>query len=187
MSIPDEQKRRHFEEEALVHLDALHGLGLRLTGGDEARAEDLVREAFLKAYRTWEDFELGANCRAWLMATLRDAFVGEFRKEKPRPARVAADDAAERSVRAEVEDDHPEGTFRDVTCEEALSRVYEYLDGELDGPTQDSIHRHLEVCRRCYPRFDFERVFLDFVRERGLAGGGDGLRERVLDALEREG
>ena len=32
------QKKAEFEQEALVHLDALYGLALRLTGGDEARS-----------------------------------------------------------------------------------------------------------------------------------------------------
>lgn len=74
-----------------------------------------------------------------------------------------------------------------VTCEEALSRVYPYLDGELDREMQERMHRHVEACRRCFPFFDFERLFLDHVRERGLAGGGGAeLRSRVAELLDRE-
>ncbi|MFW6192137.1 MAG: anti-sigma factor family protein [Gemmatimonadota bacterium] len=56
-----------------------------------------------------------------------------------------------------------------LTCEEALTRVYEYLDGELDPEAQEQMNRHLEACRRCHPRFDFQRRFLDAVYERGLS------------------
>lgn len=55
-----------------------------------------------------------------------------------------------------------------LTCEEALSRAYEYLDGELAPEAQEEMHGHLEACRRCHSRFDFQRRFLDFVYERGV-------------------
>lgn len=78
--------------------------------------------------------------------------------------------------------DRPPGGLE---CEEALARIYEYLDGELEPEARERIHRHLEVCRRCYPRFDFERIFLDYVREKGLATDDAGrLRERVESLLE---
>lgn len=74
-----------------------------------------------------------------------------------------------------------------VSCEEALSRLYEYLDGELDREMQERIHRHLELCRRCYPEFDFERLFLDYVREKGSAAEHrERLEERVRGMLDGE-
>ena len=74
-------KRLEFEREALVHLDALYSYALRLAGGDEAVAEDLVQEAALNAYRGWQRYELGTNCRAWLMTILRNAFFSWQRKQ----------------------------------------------------------------------------------------------------------
>lgn len=80
------------------------------------------------------------------------------------------------------------GAPGDIECREALEKVYEYLDGELDPETQERIHRHVEICQRCYPYFDFERLFLDSVRERGLATGDvEVLRGRMERLLERVG
>jgi mycothiol system anti-sigma-R factor len=77
--------------------------------------------------------------------------------------------------------------LRELNCEESLARVYEYLDGELDASQNDAVRRHLEKCRRCYPYFDFERMFLDYVHE---VGAGEearpGLLERVRGLLARE-
>lgn len=56
-----------------------------------------------------------------------------------------------------------------LTCDETLAGAYEYLDGELDPDAQERMHRHLEACRRCHPRFDIQRRFLDFVYERGVS------------------
>lgn len=85
-------------------------------------------------------------------------------------------------------DDGAAGPPGGIGCEEALSRVYEYLDGELESETQERIHRHLEICRRCYPCFDFERLFLDYVREKAAAGERrEGLEEGVRRMLREEG
>lgn len=108
MARSTEHRRREFEEEALVHLDALYGLGLRLTGGDESRAEELVREACLRAYRSWDDYEPGADCCGWLRALLREAFLDGRRRRRTRPSPADRDEeAAGRSAFAEVEDGVP--------------------------------------------------------------------------------
>lgn len=74
-----------------------------------------------------------------------------------------------------------------ISCQEALEKVYEYLDGELGSPDQEKVREHVKICRNCYPLFDFERAFLDFVREKGFAEEASGeLLERV-HAIVREG
>ncbi len=83
-------------------------------------------------------------------------------------------------------DGNPSGG-QELTCEESLARVYEYLDGELDAGEHDAVRRHLEKCRRCYPHFDFERLFLDYVHELGAEEESrPGLKERVLEMLAEE-
>jgi anti-sigma factor (TIGR02949 family) len=46
---------------------------------------------------------------------------------------------------------------RPIGCEEALRRLAAYLDGELDAPDHRDVERHLEACRSCYSRAEFER------------------------------
>ncbi len=71
------------------------------------------------------------------------------------------------------------GELDPIRCEEAVQRVYEFLDGELNPEMTERIRRHLEICRRCYPYFNFERIFLDHIRSRGLG-------ERRSEELERK-
>ncbi len=47
-----------------------------------------------------------------------------------------------------------EGTIR---CEEALRLLASYLDRELIGQEYADLERHLEACRSCYSRAEFER------------------------------
>lgn len=73
-----------------------------------------------------------------------------------------------------------------ISCQQALEKVYEYLDGELGSPDVEKVREHVKICRNCYPLFDFERAFLDFVREKGFAEEASGeLLERV-QAIVRE-
>ena len=127
----DREKEAQFESEALVHLDALYGLALRLTGGDAARAEDLVQDALLKAYRAWANFELGTNCRAWLMTILRNTFINEFRREQRRPAPVEFTGVEERSVFEDLAKVDPEGLFFDQIVDDEVVAAIDALPDEF--------------------------------------------------------
>src|SRR5262245_19575618 len=65
-----EEKRSSFEREAIPHLDTLYRMALRFTR-EPARAQDLVQDTMLKAYRSWHRYEPGTNVRAWLLTILR--------------------------------------------------------------------------------------------------------------------
>ncbi len=121
--------RVEFEREALPHLDALFGLALRLTGGDEARSEDLVQDAILKAYRSWDRFEIGTNCRAWLMTILRNTFINEFRRVKSRPTSIEFEQVAERPPTDTLFEADPEGQiFERIIDDEVIAAIQELPD-----------------------------------------------------------
>ena len=58
-----------FEAEALPHLNDLYRTATRMLG-DSARAEDVVQETYLQAWQSFDRFEPGTNCRAWLFKIL---------------------------------------------------------------------------------------------------------------------
>jgi hypothetical protein len=64
-----------------------------------------------------------------------------------------------------------------ISCQDALERLYEYLDKELD-----------DSCSRCYPHLTFERTFLDVVRKtEPTEGPPEELKGRILELLAKEG
>lgn len=85
------EKRRAFQEEALPHMDALYRTALRMTK-NESDAEDLVQEAYVKAYRFWDKFEPGSNCRAWLFKIMTNIFINDYRSKSRAPTSVNVDD-----------------------------------------------------------------------------------------------
>ena len=44
-----------------------------------------------------------------------------------------------------------------IDCEEALRRLAEYLDAELHGESRHEMEQHLERCRSCFSRVEFEK------------------------------
>ena len=58
-----------FETAALPHLRDLYRTAARLLG-DNAKAEDVVQETYLQAWKSFARFDPGTNCRAWLFKIL---------------------------------------------------------------------------------------------------------------------
>jgi RNA polymerase sigma-70 factor (ECF subfamily) len=83
-------RREEFEREALVHLDLLFNTALRMTGNVQD-AEDLVQETFLRAYKFFDKFKKGTNCKAWLFKIMKNNFINRFRKKAREPSTVSFD------------------------------------------------------------------------------------------------
>jgi RNA polymerase sigma factor (sigma-70 family) len=79
---PD-RKRALFEQTALPHLNAAYNLARWLTrNGDHA--EDLVQEAYLRAFRSFETFQ-GGDGRAWVLTVVRNTCLTWLRKKGGQP------------------------------------------------------------------------------------------------------
>ena len=84
-------KYTDFEREALPHIDALYNFALRMTGCSDD-ADDLVQETYLKAFRFFDKFENGTNCKAWLFRILKNSYINDYRKQNKEPDKVDYDD-----------------------------------------------------------------------------------------------
>ncbi len=72
-SEPDERSLR-FESLALPFMRALYSTALRLTA-DPEDAADVLQETYLRAYRTFDNFRPGTNCKAWLFTILHSVII----------------------------------------------------------------------------------------------------------------
>ncbi len=123
---PVDEKRAGFEREALVHLDVLYRVALRLTG-NPSDADDLVQETMLKAYRAWDQYEKGTNAKAWLLTILRHAFINEYRRKTRHPETVDLDTIEPFAVFPEVQDEDPQGAFFDRIVDDEVLRAIDQL------------------------------------------------------------
>lgn len=69
-----------FEMEAMQHIDDLYRTAKRLTR-NETEADDLVQETYMQAWKSFGQYELGTNCRAWLYKILFNKYDHHRRKQ----------------------------------------------------------------------------------------------------------
>lgn len=119
-------KRASFEREALVHLDTVYRVALRLAG-NAADADDLVQETMLKAYRSWDQYQQGTNAKGWLLTILRNSFINEYRRRTRHPETVDVDTIEPFAVLSEEQDEDPQGRFFDQIVDEEVQRAVDGL------------------------------------------------------------
>jgi len=178
--------KERFERDVLPLLPNLFSAALRLTR-NPSDAEDLVQEAYLRAFRGFSGFEEGTNLRAWMYRILTNTFINTYRKKQREPVTVQEDDledwylydklgetGVEPSAEAEVlrrmpdEDvqraleDLPEGFRLAVLLADVEGFAYKEIAEILDIPIGTVMSR-LHRGRRA-----LEKALWEKVRERGL-------------------
>src|SRR5438132_13889734 len=76
--------RVRFEEEALALSDQVYRVARRLVGSRE-EAEDLMQEAYARAFRSWQHYTPGTNLRAWLLRILTNLNIDRGRRSQRTP------------------------------------------------------------------------------------------------------
>jgi RNA polymerase sigma-70 factor (ECF subfamily) len=90
--LPDSSRLGRFEETVLPHLDAAYNLA-RWLARDEHDAEDLVQEAYLRAFRFFDSYR-GGNSRAWILRIVRNTFYTWLQQRTRQPI-AAIDDTTD--------------------------------------------------------------------------------------------
>jgi len=69
------------------------------------------------------------------------------------------------------------------SCETALARLWAFIDGELEPASETEVQAHLEVCRRCYPHFEFQHAYFRALRRLADRPVPPGLPTAFLERL----
>lgn len=78
------ERTKRFERDALQYMNQLYAAAMRYTKNPED-AQDLVQDAYAKAYTSFHQFEPGTNLKAWLYRVLTTTFINNYRKDQRRP------------------------------------------------------------------------------------------------------
>lgn len=87
----DAERSRRFQQVALPHLDAAYNLA-RWLSGNSLDADDIVQDAFVRAFRFFETLR-GENARPWLLAIVRRTWYTEWRRRSNSHEVALFDDA----------------------------------------------------------------------------------------------
>nr|WP_166825282.1 sigma-70 family RNA polymerase sigma factor [Brevibacterium limosum] len=87
----DAERSARFERDALEYVNQLYAAALRMTR-NPADAEDLVQEAYAKAYAAFHQYKPGTNLKAWLYRILTNTFINNYRKKQRQPKEHGSED-----------------------------------------------------------------------------------------------
>ena len=93
-------------------------------------AEDLVQEAYLKAYKYYDKFQEGTNFKAWLFKILKNTFINRYRKQQQQPLHAAFD---------EIEDAFESQLQSDPRVSPIPDPEQELLESVLDEHVQQAL------------------------------------------------
>ena len=72
-----------------------------------------------------------------------------------------------------------------MTCEAVLSHLYAYLDNEVNEQLLAEIDHHLEDCRECFSRAEFEKLLRKRVEKSNEADVPDDVQDRIQALMQR--
>lgn len=171
---------------------ALYGAALRMTR-NAADAEDLVQEAYLRAYRGYGNFEEGTNLKAWLFRILTNTYINTYRAKQRRPQESDLDDVEDLylyrrianlgSLSRSAEDTLFE-LFTDEEVKTALEELPEVfrvpvLLADVEGFSYKEIAEMIDVpigtvmSRLHRGRKAMHKKLYDFAERRGLVAAGE--------------
>jgi RNA polymerase sigma-70 factor (ECF subfamily) len=180
-----------FAPVAMEHMPSLYSAALRMTR-NQADAEDLVQETYLKAYRAFGSFQEGTNLKAWLYKILTNTFINSYRARKRRPEQVDVDDVEdlylfrrlgglEGATLGRSAEDQVMDLFTDTEVKEALESLPDQfrmavLLADVEGFSYKEIAEIVDVpigtvmSRLHRGRKALQKALVEFGRERGLVG-----------------
>jgi RNA polymerase sigma-70 factor (ECF subfamily) len=129
--LPQDDRRRRFELLALPHLDAAYNLA-RWLAGNTTDAEDVVQDAYLRAYRYFDTFQ-GGNFRVWLLTIVRNTFVTWVKENRSgrmvfTPDAPVADNAESEETMWGSRPRDPESLLLESVDSQTLGRLMEQLN-----------------------------------------------------------
>lgn len=77
------------------------------------------------------------------------------------------------------------GGLTDHECDEAISELYRYLDGELSPENVAHIEQHLRKCSPCLEAYDFEAELRKMIAEKSSEEMPAELRRQIIGVLDR--
>ncbi|MDH5436449.1 MAG: zf-HC2 domain-containing protein [Gammaproteobacteria bacterium] len=74
---------------------------------------------------------------------------------------------------------------KEITCEEALKRVFDFLDKTLEHDHHDEMEDHIHRCKSCFSRVEFEKKLKDRIGETGEETVPDSLHSKINNILRK--
>ncbi|MBE9557497.1 MAG: zf-HC2 domain-containing protein [Proteobacteria bacterium] len=75
-------------------------------------------------------------------------------------------------------------TGGEIDCDEVMRQIFDYLDEEVDETVACELQAHIDDCRSCFSRVEFERVLKDRVRDSKVETLPESMQERITELMK---
>ncbi|GGH94039.1 hypothetical protein GCM10007170_16310 [Arthrobacter liuii] len=193
-----EERRLRFERDAMQYVDQLYSAAMRMAR-NPSDAEDLVQEAYTKAFSAFHQYKPGTNLKAWLYRILTNTYINLYRKRQREPLQSNSDSIEDwqlaraeshtssglRSAEAEALDHLPDSdvkrALQDIPEEFRLAVYFADVEGfaykEISdimntpiGTVMSRLHRGRRMLRDMLAEYAAERGFKTAVDASDAAG-----------------
>ena len=73
-----------------------------------------------------------------------------------------------------------------MTCSEAVEKLVDYLHGELETADNNKVNEHIDNCKKCCGKYEFEEKFTETIRNRICTEKTPvNLRSKVMGLLKK--
>jgi RNA polymerase sigma-70 factor (ECF subfamily) len=174
--LEEDEKLSHFEQAILPHMDAAYNLA-RWLARNEQDAQDVVQEAYLRAFRFFGGYR-GGSSRAWLLKIVRNTFYTWAQQNRMQHISEPFD---EQLHAVESDDATPATVLLKKADSQLVRRALEELPIEF---RETLVMRELEGMS--YKEIaDIADIPLGTVMSR-LARGRKELQKRLMEMMEKE-
>ncbi len=125
VTVDEQDKLARFEQCIMPHMDAAYNLA-RWLAGTEADAQDVVQEAFLRAFKFFGGFR-GGDGRSWLLRIVRNSFYDWLRQHRRAELETPFDDEAHGTA---ASDPAPDTALLEKADKEMVRQAIEALPVE---------------------------------------------------------
>jgi RNA polymerase sigma-70 factor (ECF subfamily) len=193
-----EERRLRFERDAMQYVDQLYSAAMRMAR-NPSDAEDLVQEAYTKAFSAFHQYKPGTNLKAWLYRILTNTYINLYRKRQREPLQSNSDTIEDwqlaraeshtssglRSAEAEALDHLPDSdvkrALQDIPEEFRLAVYFADVEGfaykEISdimntpiGTVMSRLHRGRKMLRDMLGEYAAERGFKTAADPKDAAG-----------------
>jgi RNA polymerase sigma-70 factor (ECF subfamily) len=193
-----EERRLRFERDAMQYVDQLYSAAMRMAR-NPSDAEDLVQEAYTKAFSAFHQYKPGTNLKAWLYRILTNTYINLYRKRQREPLQSNSDTIEDwqlaraeshtssglRSAEAEALDHLPDSdvkrALQDIPEEFRLAVYFADVEGfaykEISdimntpiGTVMSRLHRGRKMLRDMLAEYAAERGFKTAAEPKDAAG-----------------
>ena len=122
-----QEDRRRFEEIFLPYLDAAYNLARWIIRHDQD-AQDVVQDAYVRAFKGFQRFRGGGNSKAWFLTIVRNTAYTLLNKRAAEEKLVPYEEERHANI---IPIDDPDNELRTEAKKEYLQRVLEQLPPEF--------------------------------------------------------